>query len=99
MTFTHERENNAESEQHLYSNRKHFEGECRRLYDLLMSGKRLTVYSALVEHRISSLPRRYLDLVQAGVEATAEPMAGTRIKEYFCSESNKEHNKKLFNLK
>lgn len=91
----HTRENNAESEQHLYEHRKHFEGQCRKLYNLLMSGERLTVYSALVDHKISSLPRRALDLTQAGVELTAEPMVGTRIKEWYMSEKQINNNKQL----
>lgn len=89
----HERENNAGSQAHLNEHREHFEGQCRKLYDLLMSGNRLTVYSALVEHGIASLPRRYLDLTQMGVEATAESMVGTRIKEYFMTETQIKNNK------
>lgn len=83
--FVHSKENNAESHQHLYTHKKHFEGQCKKLKELLMAGNRLTVYSALVDHGISSLPRRFLDIKQAGVQATSMPMTGTRIKEYYMT--------------
>ena len=92
MTFTHDRENNAESQAHLYNHKKHFQGQCAKVYDLLMAGHRLTVYSALVEHKISSLPRRILDLTQAGIYITAEAMTGTRIKEWYMNETQKRNN-------
>ena len=91
----HTRENNAESEQHLYKHKKHFEGKCKKLYDLLISGHRLTVYSALVEHGIASLPRRFLDLTESGVMATSETMTGTRIKEYYCTPEQIQYNLNL----
>ena len=93
---THVRENNFESEQVLYNNKNHFNDKCKQLYMLLMSGKRLTVYSALVEYKIASLPRRFLDLTQSGVMAKAETMVGTRIKEYWMSESDIKYNREKF---
>lgn len=95
---THDRENNNESEQALYSNRKHFNDKCQQLYDLLMSGQILTVYSALVEHKIASLPRRALDLKQAGVLLTGSPLVGTRIKEWKMTQEQIKTNREKFKV-
>ncbi len=95
---THTREGNFESEQHLYSNREHFSKQCIKLYNLLMSGHTLTVYSALVEHGIASLPRRALDLSQSGVQLTAQPLLGTRIKEWKMTQEQIAFNKERFNV-
>ena len=35
---THEAENNPESQTHLEENRAHFSEQCKRVFDLLMSG-------------------------------------------------------------
>lgn len=93
---THIRENNNESEQNLYEHRKHFNNQLKKLYELLMAGNRLTVYSALVEHKIASLPRRYLDLTQAGRKAQAVQITGTRIKEYFMLPEEIKYNRERF---
>lgn len=91
----HIRENNFENEMHLYNHKKHFEGKCRKLFNLLMAGHRLTVYSALVEYGIASLPRRFLDITQSGAQASSEAMTGTRIKEYFMTKEQMEYNKRF----
>ena len=70
--IVHERENSRESENHLNENRKHFAKSCEKVFNLLMEGKRLTVRDAIVNHGISSLPRRCLDLKQAGVAISDE---------------------------
>ena len=66
-TTTHQRENNAESEQHLQENQKKFSKQCLKVLELLYQGKRLTTYSA-PGYGILSLPRRILDLKENGVE-------------------------------
>jgi len=88
----HERENNEESEDHLNEHRKHFSKQCRKLFNLLMDGKELTVYSALVDHNISSLPRRFLDLTQAEIEASTQTIEGKRIKRYFMTPDQVKNN-------
>lgn len=66
-TITHQRENNAESEQHLQENQKKFSKQCLKVLELLYQGKRLTTYSA-PSYGILSLPRRILDLKENGVQ-------------------------------
>ena len=68
LDFTHRQENNYQSRKHLEENREKFNRQCQLVYDLLRSGVRLTVLSAITEYGISSLPRRILDLKEAGVE-------------------------------
>ena len=63
----HRTENNYQSRKHLEENREKFNRQCQQVYDLLRSGVRLTVLSAITEYGISSLPRRILDLKEAGV--------------------------------
>jgi len=63
----HEAENNRESLTNLNENRHKFNKQCLKVFNLLMGGNRLTVRDAIVEHGINSLPRRLLDLKQAGV--------------------------------
>jgi len=62
LDFTHREENNHDSRRHLEENRERFSAQCQQVYDLLSSGVRLTVLSAITEYGISSLPRRILDL-------------------------------------
>jgi hypothetical protein len=62
LDFTHREENNYQSRKHLEENRERFSAQCKQVYDLLLSGVRLTVLSAITEYGISSLPRRILDL-------------------------------------
>ena len=68
----HEHENNHESKVHLEENRIKFTRECEKVYRILQTGVRLTVYNALVKYNISSLPRRCLDLKQQGVNIQSE---------------------------
>jgi len=64
----HTRENNPESEAHLTENLAVFSAQCQKVLDLMLRGAKLSVYGAMVSYGISSLPRRILDLKQAGVE-------------------------------
>ena len=82
---THVRENNFESEQNLYENRKHFSAQCQKVYELLMSGDRLTVYCAIVKCNVNSLPRRILDLKKMGVKLHDQFIPETRIKEWWMT--------------
>jgi hypothetical protein len=68
----HEHENNHESRKHKEENRTKFSMECEKVYRILQTGVRLTVYDALVKYNISSLPRRCLDLKQQGVNIQSE---------------------------
>lgn len=64
----HRRENNSSSEKHLNDNRRKFTGDCAIVLSLLHKGMKLTTYSALVQWQVSSLPRRILDLKEAGID-------------------------------
>lgn len=91
----HKRENNAESQGHLDINREHFSAQCKRVYDYLMNGGRLTVYSAIVGLRISSLPRRLKDLKDKGVRISDRWVGEKETnKEWFMSTEDKLDNKK-----
>lgn len=79
----HSNENNSESEQILEANRERIAGQCKRVLELLQAGHRLTVYGAMVDHGISSLPRRVLDLKRKlGIEIKTEVIEN-RYKVYF----------------
>lgn len=58
---THLRENNSDSQSHLQENEQKFSDQCLKVLKILNRGVKLTVASAM-EHGISSLPRRILDL-------------------------------------
>lgn len=82
----HIRENNRESEDFLNENRKELSAKCEKVLALLKSGIRLTVKSALVNYGVSSLPRRILDLKEAGVSIEDEWVkieGKERFKEWF----------------
>ncbi len=66
----HTAENSKESETNLEENKVKFSRQCQRVFDILMSGDVLTVYSAIAHHGIGSLPRRIKDLKDSGVSIT-----------------------------
>lgn len=70
--IVHVRENNAENQKHLDENREKFNRQCKQVYDLLKSGKRLTRLGAANEYGIASLERRCADLRAAGIEVKSE---------------------------
>jgi len=70
--FCHERENNAESEQHLHDNYEHFSIQLRKVYDLLLSGVRLTQLGAANEYGINSLSTRISELKANKIEVKKE---------------------------
>lgn len=85
LDFTHA-ENNRESEMHYIENAEHFSEQCMKVLTLLRSGVRLTVRSAILEHGISSLPRRIKDCRTAGVEIKDEwikPTDKPKYKQYY----------------
>lgn len=59
---THTRENNSESEKTLIINKKSFEGQNAKLFNLLMSGAILTFAEAFITHGITDIRRRAKDL-------------------------------------
>ncbi len=82
----HRNENNHDSRRHLEENREHFSAQCQQVYSLLSSGIHLTVFRAMTEYGISSLPRRILDLKESGIEikdAWVKTDSKERWKEYF----------------
>lgn len=90
----HIRENNSESEENLASNYKKFSNQCKKVFDLLFNGKRLTTETALINHRIFSLPRRLLDLKKEGVMISDEWRKDEGVKIWFMTDSDREMNQK-----
>ena len=76
------RENNSHSEALLNDNYERLNKQCKKVYDLLKSGHSLTVRGAVVDHNINSLPRRILDLKQAGIEIR-DRIINRKYKEYY----------------
>ena len=62
LDFTHARENNTASQQTLDKERSRLSSQVIYVLKMLAHGKRLQVRSALIEHDISHLPRRILDI-------------------------------------
>jgi hypothetical protein len=62
LDFTHRQENNYASRVHLEENRERFSVQCQMVYDLLKSGVRLTMKSAINEYGIGDIRRRIKDL-------------------------------------
>lgn len=69
--------NNTESEKHYKDNKKHFGKQCRYLYNVLMSGKRLTNFEMQTKHfvdgkRIACGWKRIAEMVDYGIFITRE---------------------------
>jgi hypothetical protein len=62
LDFIHREENNYHSRKHLEENRGKFNGQCQLVYNLLRSGIRLTMKSAINEYGIGDIRRRIKDL-------------------------------------
>ena len=58
----HREENNYQSRKHLEENRDKFSAQCAKVYDLLLSGVRLTTFNAISEYGIGDIRRRIKDL-------------------------------------
>lgn len=80
--FLHQWDNNPISQSILDNNKVHLNKKCLETLELLKSGIRLTVRSALLDYGISSLPRRILDLKEKGIDVKSELING-RFKIYF----------------
>lgn len=91
--FTHEIENNAESEANYITNLEHFNNQCRTVLEQLLTGRRLTVRGALIHMNIGHLPRRIKDLKDAGImvmdEFPVDPVTGKKKthKEYYLEDN------------
>lgn len=59
----HGKENNAESMALYDANLDDFNKQCRKVYELLHQGRRLTVREALLKFNIGDLRRRVKDLI------------------------------------
>lgn len=102
----HLAENTAESQEHLDDNRLHFGAQCTKVFNLLMSGEKLTVLEAITKHGISSLPRRILDLIgpeslRTGIAIGSywvKPENGVKYKTWYMTEADKEWNRKLMGI-
>lgn len=80
----HQHENNSASQHHLEKNKNHFKAQNKKVLDLLMSGKRLTVLGAANDYQVMSLPRRIGDLREINkITIQDRFIPGTRIKEYW----------------
>lgn len=83
------RQNTDDNQAHYDANKPRFNRQCAKVYDLLMSGRRLTVADALVSHGIGHLPRRIADLREKNIMVNScwiEVKSGdgyTRVKEYY----------------
>lgn len=61
--------------------------QCSQVLNILLTGERLTSWSAMVQHHIGHLARRILDLKEKGIQIQDEwkEENGTRFKEYFLT--------------
>lgn len=96
---SHSIENNAESNGHLNEHKKHFNKQCEKVYDLLMSGHQMSVLSAITEERIHSLPRRKKDLTDLGVKISErwDDSCKPKTKIWFMSANDMKANSEKFN--
>lgn len=93
---THAHENNQESQLTLAINQRSFQGQNKKLFDLLMSGKSLTFRQAYIEHNISDIRRRVKDLRDIGGFYITDKFIGTsRDKEWFMTENQRAMNKEM----
>lgn len=91
-------ENNVASQQHFEENKVHFSKQCEYLYNLLMRGESITVHSGVLDHGINSVPRRILDLRNAGIKISDTFLSNEdrpKFKSWFMSQEDKAHNEKI----
>lgn len=87
--FTREvshKENNKESQEHYSENKKHFSNQCKRVYEALLRGERLTTVSALLKYQIGDLRRRIKDLKdyhKINIKSQWVKKNNSRFKEYY----------------
>jgi hypothetical protein len=80
------KENNSFSQSILEANSDKIKGNCKKVYDLLLKGHRLTVNGVVKDYNISSLPRRVKDIEEKlGIKIKREVIQGKESKyvEYY----------------
>jgi hypothetical protein len=83
---THTVENTSEGMLTLKINKESFEGQNKKLYNLLMSGCKLTFSDAFINHGITDIRRRSKDLTdEHGIEISKEFINGTRNKIWYMT--------------
>lgn len=55
-------ENSFDNQLHFEENKEHFSNQCRKVYEALLRGERLTTLTAIVNYGIGDLRRRIKDL-------------------------------------
>ena len=80
--ITSQSQNNRESSQILEANLPKFNGQCKTVYDYLISGARLTVGEAYNNLHIGDLRARVHSLRRAGIDVKDELIDG-RFKQYY----------------
>lgn len=89
IDFTARVENNPESNRNLRLHSDKFNRQCRKVYELLMEGVRLTNAEALIKYGIGDVRRRVKDLRDfAGVPIKDRWIEwnGRKFKEYFIEQ-------------
>jgi len=77
VNFCNRVENNQESNAILQENKKRINRRCQEVLNILKTGERLTVISAVKKYDITSLPRRIKDLRDmAGIEIKDREIGG-----------------------
>lgn len=80
------KENNKDSQEHLEKNKKKFSNQCKKAYEAMLKGERLSTVSALLNYGIGDLRRRVKDLKdihKVDVKSEWVRKGGNRFKEYF----------------
>jgi hypothetical protein len=87
IDFLHKAENNADSLANLELQAPKFNKQCSQVLNILLSGERLTSWTAMVKYHIGHLPRRILDLKEKGIAIQDEWVEenGSRFKQYFLT--------------
>lgn len=77
------KENNSESQRYFEKNGKRFSEQCKKVYEALLRGEKLTTASALLKYKIGDLRRRCKDLRDNyGIDVKSSYVEG-RYKEYY----------------
>lgn len=92
---THQSENNSESQETLSINKESFQGQNKRVYELLMSGIQLTFSDAFIKYGISDLRRRAKDLTDNNGVLLSKKFTEGRAKVWFMDEEQIRYNKQL----
>lgn len=79
------RENNAESQKIFDDNRDKFSAQCRRIYEAMLRGERLTTKSALIDYDVGDLRRRVKDLKDMWNIPVESVLIKGNYKEYFIT--------------